>query len=93
MDTSGVTVNQKNVYVDFTDKFPITMQGYNGGFIKITNVEFLTDTTIVYYEASDATNQAPFLMFQDSSGKRYSHNKQPIRLSRDAFTTNYNSRN
>ncbi|MDQ0899902.1 DUF4179 domain-containing protein [Paenibacillus sp. V4I7] len=86
MDTSGVTVNQKNVYADYTDKFPITMQGYNGGFIKITNVEFLADTTIVYYEASDANNQTPFLMFQDSSGKRYSYNKHPIRLSRDTFS-------
>jgi hypothetical protein len=86
MDTSGATVNQKNVYADYTDKFPITMQGYNGGYIKITNVEFLADTTIVYYEASDATNQTPFLMFQDPSGKQYYHNKHPIRLARDTFS-------
>jgi hypothetical protein len=34
---------------------------------------------------SDTYNQTPFLMFEDSSGERYSYNKHSIRLSMDTF--------
>jgi hypothetical protein len=79
-------VNQRNIYADYTDVFPITLEGYRGGKVSITDVQFLTDTIVVYYESSDAANQIPFLLLEDASGKRYTPKKNPVRISRDTFS-------
>ncbi|MEC0242238.1 DUF4179 domain-containing protein [Paenibacillus dokdonensis] len=64
--------------------FPIELKGEYGGKVTITKVEYTAEGTTVYYEASDVSNQNPFLLLVDSQD-RHAHLGQPIRLSRDKF--------
>lgn len=81
------TLHQREEYADYhgPGSLPVTLKGARGGTITITDVQFLEDSTVVYYEASDATNQKPFLILEDSSGKGFVSAPNAVRLSRDSF--------
>ncbi len=64
----------------------MTLKGTEGGSVKITDIQQLQDAAVIYYEASNAANQIPFLMFESSSGERIYAKKRPIRLSQDSFS-------
>ncbi|MCU6790740.1 DUF4179 domain-containing protein [Paenibacillus sp. WQ 127069] len=78
-------VIQRDIIADYTGTFPIVLEGNNGGIIKITGVQFLDDTTVVDYESSDSGNQLPFLLLEDSTGKRILASKRPVRAARDKY--------
>lgn len=80
----GSAIKPREETMDVDGEYPLIMKGQHGGIIKINKVDFLDDETIVYYEASDAKNQAPFLQLIDLEGP---HPKigQPVRTSRDRF--------
>ncbi|KEQ23833.1 DUF4179 domain-containing protein [Paenibacillus tyrfis] len=81
------TLRQREEYADYTGpgSLPVTLKGARGGTVTITDVQFLEDSTVVYYEASDAANQKPFLILEDSSGERFTSQKNDVRTSRDSF--------
>ncbi|XOK61950.1 DUF4179 domain-containing protein [Paenibacillus elgii] len=81
------TLQQREEYADYTGpgSLPVTLKGARGGKVTITDVQFLEDSTVVYYEASDAANQRPFLVLEDSSGERITSQKNNVRTSRDSF--------
>ncbi|NEN80728.1 DUF4179 domain-containing protein [Paenibacillus elgii] len=81
------TLHQREEYADYhgPGSLPVTLKGARGGTITITDVQFLEDSTVVYYEASDAANQKPFLILEDSSGKGFVSAPNAVRLSRDSF--------
>ncbi|PUA34882.1 DUF4179 domain-containing protein [Paenibacillus elgii] len=84
---TNTLVQQREEYADYTSpgSLPVTLKGNKGGTVTITDVQFLKDSTVVYYEASDAVNQRPFLILQDSSGKGFVSAPNAVRLSRDSF--------
>ncbi|WP_010503151.1 DUF4179 domain-containing protein [Paenibacillus elgii] len=81
------TLQQRKEYANYhgPGSLPVTLKGARGGTITITDVQLLEDSTVVYYEASDATNQKPFLILKDSSGKGFVSAPNAVRLSRDSF--------
>ncbi|GMX63217.1 hypothetical protein Elgi_29630 [Paenibacillus elgii] len=81
------TLHQREEYADYhgPGSLPVTLKGARGGTITITDVQFLEDSTVVYYEASDAANQKPFLILENSSGKGFVSAQNAVRLSRDSF--------
>ncbi|MBU7315501.1 DUF4179 domain-containing protein [Paenibacillus oleatilyticus] len=81
------TLQQREEYADYTGpgSLPVTLKGARGGKVTITDVQFLEDSAVVYYEASDAVNQRPFLILEDSSGERFTSQKKEVRTSRDSF--------
>ncbi|WP_054974914.1 DUF4179 domain-containing protein [Paenibacillus sp. A3] len=85
--TSGQSSTQREEYADYTGpgSLPVTLRGAKGGTVTITDVQFLENSTVVYYEASDAVNQRPFLILEDSSGERFTSNKNAVRISRELF--------
>ncbi len=84
---SGQSSTQRDEYADYTgpESLPVTLRGAKGGRVTITDVQFLEDSTVVYYEASDAANQRPYLILEDSSGGRFTSNKNAVRVSRESF--------
>ncbi|WP_282937100.1 DUF4179 domain-containing protein [Paenibacillus sp. RC67] len=88
-DRSGAQADmftQWEEYADVSEGLPVTLKGNDGGNVTITNIQLLEDSTVIYYEASNASNQIPFLMFENSLGERYSATKQAVRLSKDSFS-------
>lgn len=77
--------SNRDVLAAYTGTFPIVLEGNNGGTIKITGIQFLDDTTVVDYESSDAVNQLPTLMLEDSTGKRIWPSKRAARVAREKF--------
>ncbi|GLI10624.1 hypothetical protein YDYSG_66580 [Paenibacillus tyrfis] len=61
---TNTLVQQREEYADYTGpgSLPVTLKGNKGGTVTITGVQFLEDSTVVYYEASDAVSQRPFLI-------------------------------
>ncbi|MBE1441547.1 DUF4179 domain-containing protein [Paenibacillus sp. OAS669] len=82
----SIPFTQREEYADLSGGLPLTLKGADGGGIEITGIQQLEDATVIYYEASNAANQIPFLMFESPSGERISSKKRPVRLSRDSFS-------
>ncbi|WP_159885725.1 DUF4179 domain-containing protein [Paenibacillus puerhi] len=79
------TVTQREEYAN-ADQVPVTLKGDQGGTVTITQVQYSENSTVVFYEASHAAAQIPFLMFEDSAGERYIPTKEAVRISKDSFS-------
>ncbi|WP_238651666.1 DUF4179 domain-containing protein [Paenibacillus piscarius] len=63
--------------------FPITLQGVEGGTVKVTSVDYEEKQTVVYYEASQVMSQITPLRLEEKEGQTILPNGQPVRISRD----------
>lgn len=86
-EQTNTLLQEREEYADYTGpgSLPVTLKGKKGGTVTITDVQFLEDSTVVYYEASDAVNQRPSLDLEDSSGERFTSQKSAVRTSRESF--------
>jgi len=67
-------------------KYPVLLQGNEGGTITVTGVDFQDKETIIYYEVSQAMSQNTYLTLEDQNGEKIFAKGQPVRLSRDSLS-------